>query len=96
MAYSYDRTGSRREDWVVSPDRILDRAVSNKLITREESHSRKFQDAAEMAAEELRDHWPEGEGFGSSDMTYVIRDMLENAGIKTEFSGYKLVRKDQS
>lgn len=96
MSYSYDRTSSWREDWVVSPDHILDRAVSNKLLTREEARSRKFQDAAEQAAEELRAHWPEGEGFGSSDMTYVIRDMLENAGVKTEFSGYKLVRKGQS
>jgi len=28
-------------------------------------------------AEELADTWPEGEGFGSSDGTYVVKDFLD-------------------
>ena len=28
-------------------------------------------------ADELADTWPEGEGFGSSDGTYVVKDFLD-------------------
>ena len=78
--------------WVVHPQNIIRRALLNGLIDIEEATSSKVERAAKEVAEELRDTWPEGAGFGSSDMTAVIRDMLEYAGIKTKRRGNKLVR----
>jgi len=43
------------------------------------SHSRSviLHSIAIEVAEELADTWPEGEGFGSSDGTYVVKDFLD-------------------
>jgi hypothetical protein len=93
--YSYDRRSrvAARGEYVVHPENILHRALMNGLITPEEAKSTKFQHAAQEAAEELAASWPEGEGFGSSDMTFVVQDMLDNAGVKTHFVNHRLTRK---
>ena len=42
---------------------------------RSSSHS--LHSIAIDVADELADTWPEGEGFGSSDGTYVVKDFLD-------------------
>ena len=76
-----------RHDWVVSPEAILHRAVLGGLITIDEWHSPKFVAAAESAAQHLRESWPEGAGFGSSDFTSLLMDFLSEAGVKTAWTG---------
>jgi hypothetical protein len=83
---------ARREDWVVSPESILTRAAMHGLITIEEAESETFKFAALYEAERLRDEWPEGEGYGSSDFTYTVRSFLETAGVKCDFVDGKLKR----
>lgn len=92
--YVYDRRTRVATELVVHPQNILHRALMNGLITPEEARTHKFQHAAEEAAYNVSEGWPEGEGFGSSDMTFVIQDMLSIAGIKTEFVNHRLTRKD--
>jgi hypothetical protein len=93
--YSYDRRSASR-GYVVHPHDIIRRALGVGLLTPAEATSTKIQHAAQSAAEELRESWPEGEGFGSSDMTFVMQDMLNNAGIPTEFRNNRLERKDSA
>ena len=80
------------EDWVMAPESILRRAVVNGLLSLDQANSRTVKDAALEVAEDLRSTWPEGEGegFGSSDGTFVVKDMLERAGFKTAFVNGKL------
>lgn len=80
---------------VVSPSSILHRSVLNDLITPEEARSSLFQRAAEEAADRINEGWLEGEGFGSSDMTFVQEDMLNIAGIPNAYRNGRLVRTDQ-
>lgn len=79
-------------NYIVSPSEILRRAVLVKLISDQEANDPKFVDAAEYAAEDLASHWPEDQGFGSSDMTSVYQNFLGLAGIETTFVDYKLTR----
>ena len=69
-------------DWVISPDALISAALRGDYITHKEALSRKIRDAAREVAEGIRDDWGEGQGFGSSDRNYAVREMLENAGIK--------------
>jgi hypothetical protein len=51
-------------------------------------------DLLEMAmevAEEWTEDWPEDEGFGSSDMTFMIKDFVDN--VIRRFAGGKLMTK---
>jgi len=75
----------RRTQHVVSPDRIIYRAVTGGFITAAEADSQVVHDHALWTAERLDSEWPEGEGFGSSDMTFVLQEFLESLGIKTTF-----------
>lgn len=84
-----------RQASVTSAAQILRRSVLNDLITPEEAHSSLFQRAAEDAASRINESWTEGEGFGSSDMTFVQEDMLNNAGIPNAYRNGRLVRTDQ-
>jgi hypothetical protein len=80
---------------VVRPDDVIHRALSSDLLTPEEAHSTKVKAAARDAADSLNEYWPEGEGFGSSDMTSVIKEMLEGAGFRTAYKNNRLVRLDR-
>ena len=56
-------------------------AVLRKFISAEEymNYGKELKAAAEETAEHY-DDWPEGEGFGSSDGNFAIRDMMSAAG----------------
>lgn len=79
-------------DFIVSPERILRVALERGFISIDEWHSEDVQRAALDEAERLRDRWPDGEGFGSSDMTFLLRNFLTTAGIATDFVNHRLTR----
>ena len=56
-------------------------AVMRKFISAEEymNYGNELKAAAEETAENY-DDWPEGEGFGSSDGNFAIKDMMDKAG----------------
>ena len=56
-------------------------AVLRKFISAEEymNYGKELKAAAEEPAEHY-DDWPDGEGFGSSDGNFAIRDMMSAAG----------------
>ena len=58
-------------------------AVLRKFISAEEymAYAKELKAAAEETAEHY-DDWPDGEGFGSSDGNFAIRDMMSAAGYK--------------
>ena len=60
---------------------ILQRAVFNKWISAEEWFHLKdeWQDAARELEQRYSD-WPDGEGFGSSDHNFAIRDLMSIVG----------------
>ena len=58
-------------------------ALMKKFITAEEWHG--LKDKWKGAVEELEqkyDDWPDGEGFGSSDHNYAIKELMELVGYK--------------
>tara|TARA_E500000318_G_scaffold9572_1_gene8748 strand:- start:683 stop:1396 length:714 start_codon:yes stop_codon:yes gene_type:complete len=58
-------------------------ALMKKFITAEEWHGLKdkWKDAVEEL-EQKYDDWPDGEGFGSSDHNYAIKELMELVGYK--------------
>ena len=58
-------------------------AVLRKFISAEEymAYAKELKAAAEETAEHY-DDWPDGEGFGSSDGNFAIKDMMSAAGYK--------------
>ena len=58
-------------------------AVLRKFISAEEymNYGKELKAAAEETAEHY-DDWPDGEGFGSSDGNFAIKDMMSAAGYK--------------
>lgn len=81
-----------RDDWVVSPKRIIEKALRLDLIDRKEANSRDVKDAAREEAESLRDSFPEGQGFGSSDMNHLVHSVLQSAGIPVDWVRGRLTR----
>ena len=58
-------------------------ALMKKFITAEEWHG--LKDKWKNAVEELEqkyDDWPDGEGFGSSDHNFAIKELMELVGYK--------------
>ena len=49
-----------------------------KMIGDLKIHQWDLLDIAQEVAEEWTSDWPEDEGFGSSDMTYMIKDFIDN------------------
>lgn len=76
------------------PEQILNRAerVAGYELLPEVGEEKRKEIATEVA-EELALDWPEGEGFGSSDGTYVVKDYLNQliwatgANLRTDFVG---------
>jgi len=83
---------NERSGWVMHPDNMIQRALRNGLLTPAEAKSSKVKRSAKEEAEELRNEWPEDEGFGSSDGTYAIKAMLDGAGLKNKFHKNMLMR----
>ena len=79
-------------DWVVAPEHLIDKALRLKLISRAEARSRQVRDAAHDQAVRIMESWPEGAGFGSSDMNHVIHSMLKDAGIPVDWVRNRLTR----
>jgi hypothetical protein len=81
------------EDAPFHTDHLIQSAIRSGFISQEEYDA--DQQTFNMAAEETVDSfsdWSEGEGFGSSDMTFALKEFLENAGIKTDFVNNRLTR----
>jgi len=49
-----------------------------KMIGDEKIHQWDLLDIATEVAEEWTNDWDEDQGFGSSDMTYMIKDFIDN------------------
>ncbi len=78
-------------NWIISPRELLRTAVDWEFITVEESRTKEMYYAAETIAERVADRYQSsGSGFGSSDTTVAVQDMMEHAGFKMKFVGGKL------
>ena len=49
-----------------------------------------FCELSEQIVVRWSEDWPEDQGFGSSDGTYMLRDLLESAGFNTRFVNHRL------
>jgi len=49
-----------------------------------------FCELSEQIVVRWSEDWPEDAGFGSSDSTYMLRDLLQSAGFKTHFVNHSL------
>jgi len=78
----------------VHPDNLIWGAYKNGLLNNKEMQSQKIKKAAKEAAEDVSIRWPKGAGFGSSDKTFAIKNMLDISGFKTDFQKGLLIRKD--
>ena len=69
-------------NYVMYPQQIINRANGmvgvTEMIEKYDIQPNVQMEYAEMVAEELAETWPEGEGFGSSDGTYVVKDYLDS------------------
>lgn len=69
-------------DYVISPFRLIEAAVSKKFITIDEIDE-KLWDAARYEADDIDSSYRDsGEGIGSSDINAFVSYMLNDAGIK--------------
>lgn len=76
---------------IYDPQRLIDRALQSGFISKEEARERATLNVATEVAEETSADWPEGEGFGSSDFTYELKDFLDGLGYHTDFDNGTLV-----
>jgi hypothetical protein len=69
---------------------LVRRAVMGALLTPDEY----FQDPNKflLAAQETAENWDDMEEIGSSDMTFMLKEFLSNAGIETQFVNDRLTR----
>ena len=74
------------------PYGLVVKAVRSGFITPDEY----FKDAQTFitAAQETAENWSNMEEIGSSDMTFMLKEFLADAGIETEFINGKLTRKN--
>lgn len=89
---AWDKRFNKSASLNLTKESILRRALLNDIITPDEASSSDWKRAAQTVAEEWNDSWPEGEGFGSSDMTAVIRDVLATMGVNVDYVGGRLRR----
>lgn len=69
-------------NYILTPEQIINKANQmigvTEMINKYDVQPQVQMEYAEMVAEELALDWPEGEGFGSSDGTYVVKDYLDS------------------
>ena len=70
------------KDYVVSPFKLIEGAVSKGFITIEEINEGLWDAAVEEANDIDETYRDSGQGIGSSDMNAFISNMLNSAGIK--------------
>lgn len=71
---------------------LIPKAIRWGFITKEEFEADK--DRFISAAAETAEEWKDAEEIGSSDMTYMMKEFLSDAGIKTDFVNNRLTRID--
>lgn len=76
---------------VISGEDIIRRALYSGLLANEEA-TLEVCEAAGSVAEQLNSFWPEGCGFGSSDMTACVHSMLIQANLPAGFVRGRLTR----
>ena len=79
----------------ISPYSFVEKAVKSDLLLINEIDKNLINSAIEES-EDSRRFSEEGEGIGSSDMAYMIYNMLNGAGLKTEFVNSTLERVDNN
>jgi len=90
--YSGKKVTLKESHLVFQPNHLLRRAVLNHLISIDEYHDSKFQDAAKTIAERWAVEDDYDGDFGSSDMTFATKEFLDELGIKNSFIDNKLTR----
>ena len=48
-----------------------------QMIADKQIHQWDLLETAQQVSEECNIDWPEGDGFGSSDMTYLLKDFID-------------------
>lgn len=79
----------------ISPYTLVERAVSSDLLLINEIDENLINSAIEES-EDSRRYSENGEGIGSSDITYMLKYMLDGAGLKTDFVKNTLQRVDNN
>jgi hypothetical protein len=68
-------------NYLVNPSSIVSRALGidsfKQMITNEQVQFSELVDTSVQIAEEWTDDWDEGDGFGSSDGTYLLKDFID-------------------
>jgi hypothetical protein len=79
--------GDYREDYILLPVAYFE--FARRMIPQEEFYARlpEIRDISVELADELRDFWPETEGFGSSDRTHELRKILGRLGYESDWTG---------
>ena len=69
-------------NYLVDPQRLVFNSHRvngfTKMIGDEQIPQWDLLEIAQEVAEEWTEDWPEDEGFGSSDMTYMIKNFIDN------------------
>lgn len=84
------------ENLIFSPQRLIDRAKTVNGIYWLQDVTRMYEhyDLAEQVAQEWTDDWDDGDGFGSSDFTFALKDFIDQLiaikkqPLKTVFNPY--------
>lgn len=91
----YDNINESEPYYVVHPDSIIKRALMSRFINIDEATDPQTKEIAqEIAAEWGQRYEGSGQGFGSSDHTFLMQDFLNALGKETEFVDNKLTVKD--
>jgi hypothetical protein len=82
------------EEYTYHPFQIIKDAVRHNLMSLDEINKAVCESAIEAAEDVTERYADSGEGFGSSDHTYVLKEALDGAGLKTDFVNHRLKRVD--
>jgi|TARA_B100001094_G_C18153873_1_gene785292 hypothetical protein len=90
-------------NYLVQPSSIVSKAMSidsfKSMVTKEKVENFQLFEMAIEIAEEWTNSWDEGDGFGSSDGTYLLKDFIDSVigyyaeGYKTIFNPYLMITK---
>ena len=64
-------------NYLVHPSWLTERAKTIKGFNMIEADPIRMKAVAEETAEEWTNDWPDGEGFGSSDHTFMLKDFID-------------------
>ena len=68
-------------NYLVNPSNIVSRALGidsfKQMINDEQIQFSELVDTSVQIAEEWTNDWDEGDGFGSSDGTYLLKDFID-------------------